>query len=217
MQQDEQNVTSLMMNNSLFQCLVRILQSISVVPKTQLGIEAHEIDEMAHQFTNWFYSLLNQCQLGMEHFWQDCNMCLVLSSERDCSTLEVKNSAADVAQLIWDTKARNNLYFNPNLSHEGVRGRTDVHGLVMVLACGTLHQQDRCVGIFEQLFGLIRDPSACNNWKIKYTNLNLKGTSNVTNLPTLAEGSLLRSVTSVSSPSQHEVHTDTTLISCKRF
>ena len=178
------------------------MQSTSAVPKTpQLGLEAHEIDEMAHQFTNWFYSLLNQCQLGMEHFWQDCNMCLVLSSERDCSTLEVKNSAADVAQLIWDTKARNNLYFNPNLSHEGVQGRTDVHGLVMVLACGTLHQQDRCVGIFEQLFGLIRDPSACNNWKIKYTNLNLKGTSNIMNLPTLAEGSLLRSRTSVSSPS----------------
>jgi hypothetical protein len=173
------------------------------VPKTpQPSIEAHEIDEMAHQFTNWFYSMLNQCQLGMEHFWQDCSMCLVLSSEKDCSKLEIKNSAADVVQLIWDTKASNNLYFNPNLSHEGVQGRTDVHGLVKILVCGTLHQQDRCVGIFEQLFGLIRDPWACNNWKIKYTDLNLKSTSIVTNLPTLAEGSLLRSIASVSSPSQ---------------
>jgi hypothetical protein len=71
-----------------------------------------------------------------------------------------------------------------------------------MVECGTLHQQDRCVGIFERLFGLIRDPSACNNWKIRYTNLNLKRTSIVTKLPTLAEGSLLMSVTSVSSPSQ---------------
>lgn len=174
-----------------------------MIPKTpQLGLEAHEIDEMAQQFTVWFYSLLNQCQLGMEHFWPDCSMCLVSSSEKYCSKLEITNSAADVVQLIWDTKAHNNLHFNPNVSHEGVQGRTDLHGLVMVLACGTLHQQDRCVGIFEQLFGLIRDPSACNNWKIKYTNLNLKGTSNITTLPTLAEGSLLSSVTSVSSPSQ---------------
>ena len=173
------------------------------MPKTpQPSIEAHEIDEMAHQFTNWFYSMLNQCQLGIEHFWQDCSMCLVLSSEKDCSKLEIKNSAADVVQLIWDTKASNNLYFNPNLSHEGVQGRTDVHGLVKILVCGTLHQQDRCVGIFEQLFGLIRDPWACNNWKIKYTDLNLKSISIVTNLPTLAEGSLLRSIASVSSPSQ---------------
>jgi len=178
-------------------------ESASVIPKTpQLGLEAHEIDEMAQQFTVWFYSLLNQCQLGMEHFWPDCSMCLVSSSEKYCSKLEITNSAADVVQLIWDTKAHNNLHFNPNVSHEGVQGRTDLHGLVMVLACGTLHQQDRCVGIFEQLFGLIRDPSACNNWKIKYTNLNLKGTSNITTLPTLAEGSLLSSVTSVSSPSQ---------------
>lgn len=179
------------------------MQSASAVPKTpQHGIEAQEIDEMAHKFTNWFYSLLNQCQLGMENFWQDCSMCLVLSSERDCSELEIKNSAADVVQLIWNTKAHNNLYFNPNLSSEGVQGRRDVHGLVMVLACGTLHQQDRCVGIFEQSFGLIRDPSARNNWKIKHTNLNLKCKSNITNIPTLAEGSLLRSITSVFSPSQ---------------
>lgn len=174
--------------------------TISKIPKP--GVEACEIDEMARQFTNWFYSMLNQCQLGIEHFWQDCSMCLVINSENDCSKFEVKNSATDVVQLIWDTKTRNNLCFNPNLSHEGVQGRTDVHGLVMILVCGTLHQQDKCVGIFEQLFGLIRDPLACNNWKIKYTNLNLQGTSVVTNLPTLAEGNILRNITSVYNSSE---------------
>jgi hypothetical protein len=168
-------------------------------------IQICEVDEMAHQFTRWFYSMLNQhevhsqgAQLGTEHFWQDCNMRLVINSEMDSHRLEVKNSAANVVQLIWDTKTQHNLYFNPNLSHEGVQGKTDVHGLVMVLVCGTLHQQDKCVGVFEQLFGLIRDPSACNNWKIKYTELNLKSKSIVTSLPTLAEGSLLNSVSSLS-------------------
>lgn len=89
-------------------------------------------------------------------------MCLELSSERDFSKHEIQNSAADVVQMICNTKACHSLYFNPNLSHEGVQGRRDVHGLVMGLVCGTLHQQDRCVGVLEQLFGLVRDPSADN-------------------------------------------------------
>ncbi|PNF15905.1 hypothetical protein B7P43_G07985 [Cryptotermes secundus] len=171
-------------------------------PKSDMKV--CEVDELARQFTHWFYSMLNQhdvyhqdTQLGVEHFWKDCNMQLVLNSEMGCSKTEVQRSAADVVQLICATRTQHNLYFNPNLSHEGVQGKTEHHGLVMVLACGTLHQQDRCVGIFEQLFGLIRDPLACNNWKIKYTELNLTSNSAVTSLPTLAEGSLLKSIPSV--------------------
>jgi hypothetical protein len=129
-------------------------------------------------------------------------LCLELSSGRDYAKHEIQNSPADVVQMMWNTKARHDLCFIPNLSHEGVQGRIAVHGLIMVLVCGTLHQQDRCVGVFEQSFGLIRDPSVDNVWKIKYTNLSLKSTSIVTKPPTLAEGSLLRSVTSGSSPNQ---------------
>jgi hypothetical protein len=174
----------------------------AAVPKSD--IQVCEIRELAHQFTHWFYSMLNQAevqcqgtQLGVEHFWADCNMCLVLNSEKCSLKLEVKSNASEVVQLLSDTKTQNKLYFNPNLSHEGVQGRTDVHGLVIVLACGTLHQQDKCVGIFEQLFGLIRDPSAGNNWKIKYTELCLKSESVITSLPTVAEESLLRSISSM--------------------
>jgi hypothetical protein len=72
------------------------------------------------------------------------------------------------------------------LSWEDVQGKTEHHGLVMVLACGTLHQQDKCVGVFEQLFGLIMDPLTYNNWR------NLKSKSTVTSSHTLAEGSLFK-------------------------
>ena len=44
---------------------------------------------------------------------------------------------------------------------------------MLVLACGTLHNQTTACGVFEQVFGLIRDPSSDNNWKIKYTELRL--------------------------------------------
>jgi hypothetical protein len=174
----------------------------TTIPKPD--IQVCEIHEMARQFTHWFYSMLNQdevkcqgTQLGIEHFWQDCNMCLVLNSEKCCSKLEVKSNASKVVQLISDTKTQNRLYFNPNLSDEGVKGKTNAHGLVIVVACGTLHQQDKCVGVFEQLFGLIRDPSAGNNWKVKYTELYLKSESIITSLPTVTEETLLRSISSV--------------------
>jgi hypothetical protein len=137
--------------------------------------EACYIDELAHQFTQWFYAMLNHqgTQLGVGHFWQDCNMQLVLNSEMGCYQTEVKSSAANVVQVICNTKTQHNLYFSPNLSHGGVKGKADDYGLVMVVASGTLHQPGRCVGVFEQLFGLVRDPFA-GNWKIKHTKLHLK-------------------------------------------
>ena len=55
--------------------------------------------------------------------------------------------------------------------------RLDPHGLVLVLACGTLHNQATVCGFFEQVFGLIRDPDSENNWKIKQTEARLVGGS----------------------------------------
>jgi hypothetical protein len=47
---------------------------------------------------------------------------------------------------------RHRLQYNPNLCEEGVRGRLDPHGLVLVLACGTLHNHQTVCGVFEQVF-----------------------------------------------------------------
>jgi hypothetical protein len=117
------------------------LQPPSAIPETpKLGTEVNEIGEMAHTFTHWFYPMLNHCQLGTEHFWLDCSMCLELSCERVRTKHEIQNSAADVVQMIYDTKARHSLFFNPNFSHEGVQGRIDKYGLVTVQVCGMLHQ-----------------------------------------------------------------------------
>ncbi|KAJ9578717.1 hypothetical protein L9F63_005079 [Diploptera punctata] len=168
--------------------------------KTSLptNVQQHEINELAHAFTNWFYSMFNQqgMALGSEHFWQDCSMCMTVTSGADMEKFEVHNSALDVHKLLYNTKFEHNLYFNPNISNQGVRGKLDAYGLILVLVCGTLHQQEKCVGVFEQMFGLIRDPSACNNWKIKKTQLHLKNSQMISRLPTLEEGNLLLSIES---------------------
>ena len=169
-------------------------QNVSLSSNTQPG----DVNELARAFTNWFYSMLNQqgTVLGPEHFWQDCSMCMVVSSELSEDKFEAHNNAEEVIMLLYDTKLKHNLFFNPIIANEGVKGKVDKHGLVLVLVCGTLHQEDKCVGVFEQLFGLIRDPSACNNWKIKKTQLNLKSNQMISRLPTLEEGNLLYAIES---------------------
>jgi hypothetical protein len=74
-------------------------------------------------------------------------------------------------QLICNTKIQDNLYFNLNLENNGVRGNIDKFGVFTVMARGTLSQQHKYIGVFEQLFQLVRDPSAGNIWKITYTEL----------------------------------------------
>lgn len=76
-------------------------------------------------------------------------------------------------------RAHFGLRFNPNLSPEGVRGASEPHGTVVVLAHGTLHQEERCAGLFEQKFLLLRDPAMLNNWRIKRSELYVRASSAV--------------------------------------
>ena len=59
----------------------------------------------------------------------------------------------------------------------------------MVLVCGTLHSRFTVCGVFEQVFGLIKDPSADNNWKIKQTEARLVGGS-VSDVPSITSSKL---------------------------
>jgi Domain of unknown function (DUF4518) len=52
------------------------------------------------------------------------------------------------------------------------------HGIVLILCCGTLHTHASVsVGVFESVFGLMRDPFSENNWKIKNIKMQLRSSS----------------------------------------
>ena len=55
-----------------------------------------------------------------------------------------------------------------------MKGQLNAYGLVLVSIGGTVHRYSQCIGIFEQSFGLIKDPNMDNNWKIKFTELKMK-------------------------------------------
>ncbi|XP_033634180.1 uncharacterized protein C3orf38 homolog [Asterias rubens] len=146
--------------------------------------------ELAQQFTTWFYRQLNSSaqgsmppsEWGPQHFWEGSRLRLIVtSSERRTEVLE---GAELVANRLKSFVSDEGLMFNPNISPSGTSGSDDPHGLVVVRVCGTIHRHDTCLGVFEQQFGLIRDPLKQNTWKIKFTDMNLKKCA-VERMPTL--------------------------------
>lgn len=79
------------------------------------------------------------------------------------------------------------------------------HGLVLILCCGTLHTHASVtVGVFESVFGLMRDPFAENNWKIKNIKMQLQSTSAIGSMQKLPELENCESLQQFMSLPEHE-------------
>jgi hypothetical protein len=146
--------------------------------------DGNEAQALAIHFSSWFYKLLDSLansspevdtppDWGPQHFWQDAK--LTVQCEEPSGLQETTVEGADlVSEKFLSMVVVDRLYFNPNISPDSVKGKQNPHGLVVVLVCGTVHRQKEYLGVFEQSFGLIRDPSEENNWKIKFSKLMLK-------------------------------------------
>lgn len=145
------------------------------------------VNELATKFAEWFYTLLNSNKpIEEEHFWPDCKLKMKLPT----NIIEISDSVSDIVNALFKTRNENNLFFNPNLTSDGTRGKINIYGLVLVLSCGTLHVNNQIVGVYEQVFSLARDPLADNNWKIKNMEINLNSKDYVTRQPNLEENEL---------------------------
>ncbi len=150
--------------------------------------------ELAEKFAGWFFQMLNSYHpfsqeapsqtFGPQHFFRDCEMKMI-SSTPDIMRAAYAGSE-QVSQRLMAFVKEEGLKFNPNLDPGGVKGMANAHGLKLVMVCGTVHLQGRVVGIFEQQFGLVRDPDSDNNLKVKFVKLKLqRQDSNM--LPTLEQ------------------------------
>ena len=118
-----------------------------------------QCEEMASSFVRWYYHLLNTQvdtdtpDWSSSHFWPDASARVSLLNQAGevQENIEVMNNSEEVSRMLVNVFRDHKLKCNPNLCEEGVRGRQSPHGLVMVLACGTLHNQDRVCGVFEQV------------------------------------------------------------------
>ncbi|CAH1797481.1 unnamed protein product [Owenia fusiformis] len=161
-------------------------QSTIQKPETNIG------RDLAYKFIPWFYKMLNANnptnfepnEYGAQHFWDDCKLKMVCATP-DITEEEHQGSTGVCARLLAFVREER-LLFNPNTTPEGTQGHSTAHGLVNVLSCGTIHRNDLCLGVFEQQFGLIRDPNMQDNWRIKFSHLKVRS-SQVTQLPTLQD------------------------------
>lgn len=141
--------------------------------------ECHSLGE---EFCQWFFGMLNSQnpqfgqspeEWGPHHFWEDAK--LKFSYNASKQNIEEYVGAELVSLRLLSLVKDEYLFLNPNLDAGGLKCTISQHGLVIVAVAGTVHRNTCCLGVFEQIFGLIRCPFRENTWKIKFAHLNIVG------------------------------------------
>ncbi|XP_037034692.1 uncharacterized protein C3orf38 homolog isoform X1 [Bradysia coprophila] len=162
------------------------------------------IHQMSRQFSTWFFKMCNESQLKIVDFWADAEYSIEMIASGQLVRQEQGSGSQSLLELMQSLHSQDNLLFNPNDCHDGIQGRINVHGLVMVLCCGTLHSPGVFIGVFECMFGLLRDPYADGNWKIKHLRMRLNSSS-PREAPRLEECSYLETMMALPPPTNMDL------------
>ncbi|XP_068281559.1 uncharacterized protein C3orf38 homolog [Nyctibius grandis] len=142
----------------------------------------NDIRDLGEEFCQWFFELLNsqhplavqsEERWGPQHFWDNARMKFSYNTLE--KNIEEYVGAEMVSLRLLSLVKEEYLLFNPNLHDSGLKCAISRHGLVLVAVAGTVHRGNACLGIFEQIFGLISCPVRENTWKIKGLNLKIVG------------------------------------------
>ncbi|XP_063070526.1 uncharacterized protein C3orf38 homolog [Engraulis encrasicolus] len=156
------------------------------VSSNAMGDGLSDLVTLGRQFCEWFFQLWNSQnptveqapqEWGPQHFWGDVRLRLrAITGEENMEEF----SGADLVSLRLQALPREEcLLFNPNLEPQGLRTLSSAHGLVVVAVAGTIHRAQGCLGLFEQVFGLIRSPMDNNSWKIKFIDLKIRSQNSI--------------------------------------
>ncbi|KAG7467135.1 hypothetical protein MATL_G00150220 [Megalops atlanticus] len=138
---------------------------------------------LGQQFCQWFFQLLNTqnptlgqpaLDWGPQHFWEDARLTLCSCTEQQQQKEDFQGAQVVSLRLLALVRDER-IFFCPNLEPHGLKCITSPHGLVVVAVAGTIHRERACLGIFEQVFGLIRSPLDSHSWKIKFAHLKIRG------------------------------------------
>lgn len=156
----------------------------NTVSSRQIADGLSDLTALGKQFCQWFFSLLNSQnpthgqvlqEWGPQHFWPDVRLNLLLYTGEQ--RVDEFNGAELVSQRLYALVGQERLSFCPNLEGFGLKCISSSHGLVLVAVAGTIHRDNAFLGIFDQVFGLIRSPQDNNHWKIKFVNVKVKSQS----------------------------------------
>ncbi|CAI9550864.1 unnamed protein product, partial [Staurois parvus] len=151
------------------------------VQEAEPNLEPTDFKLLGEKFCEWFYILLNSQNpsfgqekgaWGPEHFWENAILRFAYKAAEQ-ATEEHKGAQMASLRLLALTRDER-LIFSPSTDSRGLKCVSSLHGLVVVAVAGTIHRDGACMGIFEQIFGLIRCPIG-KNWKIKHVDLKVMG------------------------------------------
>ncbi|KAM5281155.1 LOW QUALITY PROTEIN: uncharacterized protein C3orf38 homolog [Ctenodactylus gundi] len=159
-------------------------EKVQLLQQAKEDKKAEKVDFrlLGKEFCHWFFELLNsqnpllgppQDEWGPQHFWHDVKLRFYYNTSEK-NVLDY-HGAEIVSLRLLSLVKEEFLFFSPNLDSHGLKCASSPHGLVMVGVAGTVHRENTCLGIFEQIFGLIRCPFVENTWKIKFINLRIVG------------------------------------------
>uniref|UniRef100_H9KWN1 Chromosome 3 open reading frame 38 n=1 Tax=Callithrix jacchus TaxID=9483 RepID=H9KWN1_CALJA len=163
-------------------CSLRAAKQVKEDKKAE-NVDFHRLGE---EFCHWFFGLLNsqnpflgppQDEWGPQHFWHDVKLRFYYNTSEQ--NVMDYHGAEIVSLRLLSLVKEEFLFLSPNLDSRGLKCASSPHGLVMVGVAGTVHRGNTCLGIFEQIFGLIRCPFVENTWKIKFINLRIVGESSL--------------------------------------
>lgn len=141
-----------------------------------------DFHNLGENFCQWFFTILNSQnplysqspeEWGPQHFWNDAILKFYYNTSEQ--NVEEHSGAELVSLRLLSLVKEEFLYLSPNLNSGGLKCIATKHGLVVVAVAGTVHRNTCCLGIFEQVFGLIRCPFSDNTWKIKSVYLKIVG------------------------------------------
>jgi hypothetical protein len=99
-------------------------QSSQIFPEQQTRqTENFPINVMSRNFCSWFYKNFNDFTIQPNDFWSDCT-CVVRMIDKNGELKEDSTITSRlVLNLLYSLRSQFNFYFNPNLTHEGTRGK----------------------------------------------------------------------------------------------
>ncbi|XP_073473107.1 uncharacterized protein C3orf38 homolog [Aquarana catesbeiana] len=151
------------------------------VQEAEPHLESTDFNLLGEKFCEWFYILLNsqnpsfgqeKGEWGPQHFWENAILKFAYKAAEQALE-EHKGSQMASLRLLALTRDER-LIFSPSTDSRGLKCVSSPHGLVVVAVAGTIQRDGACLGIFEQIFGLIRCPIG-KNWKIKHVDLKVLG------------------------------------------
>ncbi|ELW58699.1 hypothetical protein TREES_T100019544 [Tupaia chinensis] len=167
---------------------IKKTEDIELFQQAKEDKKAEKVDfrRLGEEFCRWFFELLNsqnpllgppQDEWGPQHFWHDVKLRFYYNTSEQ---KVIDYHGAEIVSLrLLSLVKEEFLFLSPNLDSRGLQCASSPHGLVMVGVAGTVHRGNTCLGIFEQIFGLIRCPFVENTWKIKFINLRIVGESSL--------------------------------------